>query len=383
MPRTLIADDQPDVLVALRLLLKNAGYQTESANSPTAVLEAIKKRQFDVVLIDLNYARDTTSGQEGLDLISRIRAEDNSLPIVVMTAWGTVDLAVEAMRRGVRDFVQKPWENSRLLQLLRAQVEQGRTRRSRQLRASQRRARQRDLQRELNEARQIQQRLMPAKNVCLDGLVLSSSWRAAGTIGGDYLAAFPVSKDCAALCVADVSGKGLPAALMMSNLQAALKSAAAENIMPVDLSSQLNKLLNSNMPANRFITCFYGLVDLRRRVLRFTNAGHNPPLLIRQNGEVERLAIGGPVLGAFADSIYTQGEILLSSGDRLLLFTDGVTEVRNSSEEEFGEARLRELISREHHRRADDLQQTIMGRVNEFCDGQFEDDAALMVVEVK
>jgi DNA-binding NtrC family response regulator len=125
IPRTLIADDQPDVLVALRLLLKSAGYQTEAANCPKAVLEAIKKRQFDVVLIDLNYARDTTSGQEGLDLISRIQAEDNSLPIVVMTAWGTVDLAVEAMRRGVRDFVQKPWENSRLLQVLRAQVEQG------------------------------------------------------------------------------------------------------------------------------------------------------------------------------------------------------------------------------------------------------------------
>lgn len=96
--RTLIADDQPDVLVALRLLLKSAGYQTEAANSPKAVLDAIKRGHFDVVLIDLNYARDTTSGQEGFDLISRIQAEDNSLPIVVMTAWATVDLAVEAMR---------------------------------------------------------------------------------------------------------------------------------------------------------------------------------------------------------------------------------------------------------------------------------------------
>ena len=129
IPRTLIADDQPDVLAALRLLLKSEGYQTEAANSPKAVLDAVKERDFDVVLMDLNYARDTTSGKEGLDLISRIQAEDNSLPIVVMTAWGTVDLAVEAMRRGVRDFVQKPWENSRLLHVLRTQIEQGRTRR--------------------------------------------------------------------------------------------------------------------------------------------------------------------------------------------------------------------------------------------------------------
>src|SRR5205814_2740413 len=114
---------------------------TEAATSPHAVLEAIKRRQFDVVLIDLNYARDTTSGQEGLDLISRIKAEDSSLPIVVMTAWGTIDLAVEAMRRGVRDFVEKPWQNSRLLTVLRMQIEQGRTRRRLQHNASQLRAR--------------------------------------------------------------------------------------------------------------------------------------------------------------------------------------------------------------------------------------------------
>src|SRR5262249_38817002 len=152
IPRTLIADDQPDVLAALRLLLKGAGFQTEAANSPNAVLAAIKKCQFDVVLIDLNYARDTTSGREGLDLISRIQAEDKSLPIVVMTAWATVDLAVEAMRRGVRDFVQKPWENSRLLQVLRTQVEQGRTGRRLRQRASQRLTQRRNFHRELKEA---------------------------------------------------------------------------------------------------------------------------------------------------------------------------------------------------------------------------------------
>ena len=382
IPRTLIADDQPDVVVALRLLLKSAGYQTEAANSPKAVLEAIKKRQFDVVLIDLNYARDTTSGQEGLDLISRIQAEDNLLPIVVMTAWGTVDLAVEAMRRGVRDFVQQPWENSRLLQVLRAQVEQGRTRRLQHM-ALLRRARQRGLQKELLEARQIQEGLMLSNDVNLNGFVFSAAWRAAGTIGGDYLAAFPVGSQRAALCVADVSGKGLPAALLMSSLQAALKSAASEDVNPVDLCSQLNKLLNSDLPLNKFVTCFYGLLDVQRRVLRFTNAGHNPPLLIRANGAAEHLTTGGRVLGAFPDSTYQQGEIVLQSGDRLVLFTDGITEVRNAAGEEFGEARLRQLLTGEHARSAADLQQLVMDRVTKFCAGHFEDDAALMVVEVK
>ena len=121
--RILIADDQQDVLEALRLLLKGEGYATDLAVSPAAVLAALAAREFDALLIDLNYTRDTTSGREGLDLLSRIQAIDSTLPVVVMTAWGSVDLAVEAMRRGARDFLQKPWENARLLAILRAQVE--------------------------------------------------------------------------------------------------------------------------------------------------------------------------------------------------------------------------------------------------------------------
>ncbi len=123
VPRILVADDQPDVLEALRLLLKAEGYQIETAASPAGVIAAVESREFDVVLMDLNYARDTTSGQEGLDLLNHLRALDATLPIVVMTAWGSVDVAVEAMRRGARDFVQKPWENPRLLAILRTQAE--------------------------------------------------------------------------------------------------------------------------------------------------------------------------------------------------------------------------------------------------------------------
>jgi DNA-binding NtrC family response regulator len=122
-PRVLVADDQRDVVEALRLLLKGEGYRIESAGSPAAILDAIDAREFDAVLMDLNYARDTTSGQEGLDLLSQIRNHDATLPIIVMTAWGNVELAVEAMRRGARDFVQKPWENARLLTTLRTQVD--------------------------------------------------------------------------------------------------------------------------------------------------------------------------------------------------------------------------------------------------------------------
>jgi DNA-binding NtrC family response regulator len=125
-PRILIADDQPDVLEALRFLAKGEGYQAVSAGSPVSVMQALETQDFDAILMDLNYTRDTTSGQEGLDLLNRIHALDGNLPVIVMTAWGSVDLAVEAMRRGARDFIQKPWENERLLTILRTQIELGR-----------------------------------------------------------------------------------------------------------------------------------------------------------------------------------------------------------------------------------------------------------------
>ena len=125
-PRILIADDQADVLESLRLLLKGEGFRIDSATSPGGILRSLEAQDFDVLLMDLNYARDTTSGAEGLDLLSRIQSLDGQLPVVVMTAWGSVEVAVQAMRRGARDFIQKPWENARLLAILRTQIELGR-----------------------------------------------------------------------------------------------------------------------------------------------------------------------------------------------------------------------------------------------------------------
>jgi DNA-binding NtrC family response regulator len=125
-PRVLVADDQVDVLESLRLLLKTEGFLVETASSPEAVLGTVEARDFDALLIDLNYARDTTSGQEGLELLAQLQALDSSLPVVVMTAWGTIEVAVQAMRSGARDFVEKPWDNERLLAILRTQIELGR-----------------------------------------------------------------------------------------------------------------------------------------------------------------------------------------------------------------------------------------------------------------
>lgn len=125
-PRILVADDQPDVISALRLLLKGEGYAVESARSPVEVLDAVRAAEFDALLMDLNYTRDTTSGREGLDLLQQVIGVDATLPIVVMTAWASIDTAVEAMRRGAHDYIEKPWDNARLATIVRNAVELGR-----------------------------------------------------------------------------------------------------------------------------------------------------------------------------------------------------------------------------------------------------------------
>src|SRR5256885_9416558 len=123
MTRILIADDQRDVLEALRILLKGEGYQTDAGTSLAGVFNALEKRDYALLMMDLNYTRDTTSGQEGLEVIPKLQEIDSTLPIVVMTAWASIDLAVEAMKRGARDFVPKPWDNERLLSIVRTQIE--------------------------------------------------------------------------------------------------------------------------------------------------------------------------------------------------------------------------------------------------------------------
>ncbi|MGH7541405.1 MAG: sigma-54-dependent transcriptional regulator, partial [Gemmatimonadota bacterium] len=156
-PRVLIADDQQDVLRALRLLLKGEGFELETAASPAGVERALEAGDFDAVLMDLNYARDTTSGREGLELLPRIKAYDPTLPVVVMTAWGSIEGAVEAMRKGAGDYVEKPWDNARLVSTLRTQIELGRAlRRARTLELENRRLREGDVPEFIASSRAMQ-----------------------------------------------------------------------------------------------------------------------------------------------------------------------------------------------------------------------------------
>src|SRR5690348_8711899 len=264
VPRTLIADDQPDVLEALRLLLKSEGYQIEAVNSPAAVLDKLKAEPFDVLLMDLNYTRDTTSGQEGLDLLARIQAIDSTLPVVAMTAWGSIDLAVEAMRRGVRDFVLKPWENARLLDTLRSQIEHGQTHRN-ELR------RERE---EFEEARAVGEALLPKSIPQVPGIDIATTTQAVRLLSGDYFDVLEARDGKVAVCIADVIGKGVPAALLMSNVQASVRLLAPEPGGPGELTEKLNRSVVRNTTPGRFVTFFYCELDMKAKKLTYTNAGH-------------------------------------------------------------------------------------------------------------
>src|SRR3954465_13576037 len=192
-PRILAADDQQHILDAIQLLLKPEGYRVDVVHSPEFAREALSTSQYDAVLIDLNYTRDTTSGREGLDLLSQIVARDSTLPVIVMTAWGNVDLAVEAMRRGACDFVQKPWDNNRLLATIRKQAEPVRRRKS-----------------ELEIAANVQQKLFPRKLRRLESLDYAGHCLPAREVGGDYYDFLDLPGGIG-FVLGDVSGKGVPA----------------------------------------------------------------------------------------------------------------------------------------------------------------------------
>ena len=370
--RLLIADDQPDVLEALRLLLARENFSLQLVTSPAALLEHAKTATWDAVLMDLNYSRDTTSGEEGLQLVTEIRALQRELPIVVMTAWGNIELAVAAMRAGAQSFVQKPWDNRALIQVLEREVADGRGVRAQ----SERHAL------EQRDALLIQRALMPAVLPVTERFEVVGAWQPAGMLGGDTYDAFTFAPDVIGLSIADIAGKGLPAALLMSSLQAAVRAFALDASPPQTVCNSVNRLLCGQMIAGRFATLVYLRLDAGRGEITYANAGHNPPLLARADGRVEALRSTGMVLGVFPEAEYRAVSLPLQKDDRLLLYTDGITEARNGDGEEYGEERLAAALATHRHKSGAALHASIMDDVNGFAAG-FEDDATLLAVAVR
>ena len=375
--RVLVADDQPDIRSALRLLLKGEGFETRSVNSPAAVLASVQQETFDLVVMDLNYTRDTTSGEEGLDLLNKLRQIESAPLVIVMTAWGSIELAVEAMQRGAADFVMKPWENTKLVATLRKHAENAPRRRNGLAQPP---------HTDLSIARRVQQKLLPNKSVELTTLEYAAQCIQAGAVGGDYYDFLELGDGRTLFVLADVSGKGVPAALLMANLQATLRGRFS---MPQEkgprekglawLMREVNFAFYQSTVPEHFATVFLAIYDDRSRELRYVNCGHTPPVLLRRRGEVERLEPTSTVLGAFTAFRCEEAFTTVGAGDIVAAFSDGVVEARRADQEQFGTARVIEVLQGVEATSVLEMPEKILGAVASFSGYGQEDDLTLLV----
>jgi len=201
-------------------------------------------------------------------------------------------------------------------------------------------------------------------------------------VGGDCYDMLRFSPTRLGLSIADVAGKGLPAALLMANLQASVRAFGIDDARPETVTRQVNRALCRHTPLDRFVTFFYATIDTSARTLACSNAGHNPPILVHTDGSVSRPATGGMVLGVLEDNSYSQAEMRLQSGDRLVLFTDGITEAGSHEGREFGDDRLVELVVSHRHRSATEILDAIFREVSAFTSSVFSDDATLISIAV-
>lgn len=236
---------------------------------------------------------------------------------------------------------------------------------------------------ELEKAREIQEGLLPKKIPQVRGLEVVGAWQPARAVGGDYYDVLKFSDRVIGVCIGDVVGKGISAALLMANLQASFRAFAAEGVSPGTLCQKLNGVICNNIAADKFVTFCYCTIDAEEGRLVYASAGHCPPLLLRGSGVVVALKEGGTPLGVMSGRIYVDTEAHLELGDRLVLYTDGLTEAMDADEQEFGEARLVELGTRNIALGAAELLAIIRKEVSAFSGGSFQDDFTLVVVAVK
>jgi len=235
---------------------------------------------------------------------------------------------------------------------------------------------------ELNRAREIQRALLPKELPRIDGFEIAGFWEPARTVGGDYFDVIRLSEKKLGICIADVVGKGVPAALFMANVQAAVKAYASESVSPAWLCDRVNSVVCANIAEGKFVTLFYGVLDAEERTLQFTSAGHPRPILKNASGGVTQLDNGGAVLGVFPKWKYEDSLVQLASGDRLVLFTDGITEAARANGEQFGEEGLIQVVTRLAGEPPSKLNADLLADVKSFCESHLQDDATLLTIGV-
>ena len=369
--RVLVGDDQPAVLEAVRLVLKGEGHTTVTVDNPAAVVRSASAEEFDLILIDLNYARDTTSGKEGLDLLAALRNARVETPVVVMTAWGSVELAVEALHSGACDFIQKPWDNLRLLEIVRKHADE----------AAERAAVSRRTRSEAEIARSVQQRLLPRPSRKLQTAVYSALCCPAGDVGGDYYDFIEMAPESLGFVLGDVSGKGIGAALLMAHLQASLRTRLSHTCASVaPVLQELNDSFFASTSVEHYATMVFGCYNDSTRRFHYVNAGHLAPMLVRSSGAVERLEPTATPIGMLPHWSSEEKTVEIAPGDTLLIFSDGVAENGFEEGHEFGEEALAAAVASRRHLPPDELVHSLAHAVLATSRMQ-HDDLTLLAIQ--
>ena len=339
----------------------------------------LKEKDFDIILSDINMPE-----MDGLTLLTKINEMQNpALKCIMVSAYGDMGNIRQAMNNGAFDFATKPIDLDDLSVTIEKAIEQITYIKQMQKEHTQLES----IKGDLAVAREIQQailpRIFPPFPENASQLDIAASMNAAKDVGGDFYDFFRIDDDHIGFVIADVSGKGVPAAIFMAVSRTLIRATGIRGVSPSECITYSNGLLEKESVNNMFVTVFYGIYNIKTGEIRYTNAGHNPPYVLKQNGSLERFPVSGNMaIGIFGDFEYTEATLQLEHGDTLLLYTDGVTEAINPSEEEFTETRLEQTLRKVSGQTCQQIIDTIKADVKTFADGaEQSDDITLLALK--
>jgi len=373
--KILIVDDEEGIRQDLSFILEDEGYVTTMASRGSEALALINEKAFDIVITDL-----MMPDMDGMEILRQVKRDYPDTIVFMITGHGSEEKAVEAMKSGAQDYLPKPFDPDEMLIKLRKSLEMMRLKLENELFH-------RHLEMELEVARKIQKTLLAQKLPAIPGIDISTFNEPARQVGGDYVDLIELSPEKLGIAIGDVSGKGMPAALLMANVQASLRRYSESGYSPRDIITRINNSLCpicQHIEEHRFITLFYGVLNSSNGTLTYSNAGHNYPFIFRGNMIVEELESTGVPCGIVQDYDYDEAQTKLKPKDIALFYTDGVTEATNWEEIPFGETRLKDLLLEKYKSDSSSLLMDIYHELEKFIGNTPQyDDLTLMVLKMQ
>jgi phosphoserine phosphatase RsbU/P len=367
MPKILVVEDEPNIALGLEDDLRLEGYDVEVLGNGAAATRRARECAFDLILLDV-----MLPGKSGFEVCRELRRAHLSTPIILLTARTQEDDRVRGLDLGANDYVAKPFLRRELLARVRGQIRH----------AQENRQDQQSLDQELQAACDVQQRLLPQCQPVLPGLDYAGLCQPARGVSGDYYDFIPLGPGRVALLVADVSGKGMPAALLGASLHAAVRAwAPAAGTSCGAVLAEVNRLLYQTTAAERFATVFYAVYDAAMETLTYANAGHYPPLLVRNSTCLRLDTLTAPI-GLFATMKPVERSVRLVAGDWLLVVSDGIPEACNFSGEEFGERNVLALFDEREQMPAAEFCRLAIRSAEQFTAGAAADDMTVIAAHV-